>query len=318
MPFCHQCRYNLQLGIEKFCPSCGFNLKSSQISGNAKSIGITNTKGDVIGTDFKGSGIIAGKEIDYRVQGNVINLNINAGILSQEVIDNLQKVISLSAQIELPLFDKNIIQSGKDLRIKENESNKTQQQIKNVLDEVNKVEEESGRNIEQIKMGDMQISKDELYLKEIILKGNEQFYKQQYEEAIEYFDKALMINPDDALALYNKGAALYYLGNYEEAIEYFDKSLMINPDYLYALNNKGAALYYLGNYEEAIEYYDKALSINPSDATVLYNKGDSLDALGNYEEAIEYYDKALSINPSDATVLDSKQLALDKLKKSRQ
>ena len=40
---------------------------------------------------------------------------------------------------------------------------------------------------------------------------------------IEYFDKALRIKPDDAVALNNKGSALYNLGKYNEAIEYFDK-----------------------------------------------------------------------------------------------
>ena len=65
-------------------------------------------------------------------------------------------------------------------------------------------------------------------------------------------------------ALDNKGLALYNLGKYEEAIEWYDKVLKIDPNDVNALNNKGLALNNLGKYQEAIEWYDKALEIDPN------------------------------------------------------
>ena len=53
----------------------------------------------------------------------------------------------------------------------------------------------------------------------------------------------------------NKGLALNNLGKYEEAIEWYDKALKIDPNDVNALNNKGKALYNLGKYQEAIEWY---------------------------------------------------------------
>jgi tetratricopeptide (TPR) repeat protein len=88
----------------------------------------------------------------------------------------------------------------------------------------------------------MQISKNELSLKEIILKGNEHSYNKEYRQAIEYYDKALKIDPKYALALNNKGLALDKLGKYNEAIQSYDKALEIDPKYALALNNKGLAL----------------------------------------------------------------------------
>lgn len=49
--FCSQCGYNLALGNEKYCPSCGIEL-SWQTEGitsgkDTSSIGIADTKGDV-------------------------------------------------------------------------------------------------------------------------------------------------------------------------------------------------------------------------------------------------------------------------------
>ena len=58
-------------------------------------------------------------------------------------------------------------------------------------------------------------------------------------EAIEYYDKALAIDPDYVNALANKGLALYNLERHLEAIEYYDKALAIDPDYVNALANKG-------------------------------------------------------------------------------
>jgi tetratricopeptide (TPR) repeat protein len=62
----------------------------------------------------------------------------------------------------------------------------------------------------------VQISKNELSLKEIILKGNEHYYDKEYKEAIECYDKALEIDPKYAKALNNKGIALKLIESQNE------------------------------------------------------------------------------------------------------
>jgi tetratricopeptide (TPR) repeat protein len=240
LPFCHQCGHNLELGIEKFCPNCGFNLQDGQVVGNTKSFEITKTKGDVFGTGFTGSGILAGKEIGYTVNGNVMNFHVS-GNISKEVIDNLQKIISSPARVEPQSMDKNSIQPNEEFKTKMEEDSNTSLQIKDVLEEVNQIEKEHGTNIEEIKVGDMQISKNALSLKEIILKGNEHFYNNQYSEAIEWYDKALELDSNNFDLLFNKAYALSELNNSTESIEWYDKALEINPDYAKALNNKRLA-----------------------------------------------------------------------------
>ena len=102
----------------------------------------------------------------------------------------------------------------------------------------------------------------------------------------------------------DKGNALGSLGNYSGAIEYYDKALAIDPHYVYALTGKGLALGSLGNYAGAIIYYDKALAINPNYQVALNGKGNALYNLGNYTGAIIYYDKALAIDPKDTYALN--------------
>src|SRR5215211_7273463 len=70
----------------------------------------------------------------------------------------------------------------------------------------------------------------------------------------------------DPNALINQGADLFTSGRFNESIQYFDKALAINPNDEVALDSKGAALYMLGRFNESIQYFDKALAINPNDA----------------------------------------------------
>jgi len=67
----------------------------------------------------------------------------------------------------------------------------------------------------------------------------------------------------DPSTLNNKGVDLYNLGKYEEAIEWYNKAITIDPNFLKALINKGLALQNLGKYQEAIDCYDKVLVLDP-------------------------------------------------------
>ncbi len=191
----------------------------------------------------------------------------------------------------------------------------TKQQTGRVLEELNRIEKEEGMEIQEIKVGEMQISKNELSSKEIILEGNGHFYKKEYDEAIECYDRAMELDANNPEAWFDKGCALGKQKRYDEAIEWYDKAMEMKPDYAFGLNNKGNALDNLGRPGEAIEWYDKALEIEPDDAITLSNKGLALDKLGKHKETIESYDKALEINPNHADALYSKGIAQEELEK---
>jgi tetratricopeptide (TPR) repeat protein len=117
----------------------------------------------------------------------------------------------------------------------------------------------------------------------------------------------------DANSLSVKGSMALEQGRYEEAIEYLDQALAIEPNNFGALTNKGVALDNLGRYQEAIEYYDRVLAIDPNDLYASYNKGALLHDLGRYQEAIEYYDRVLAIDPNHVGASTNKAHALDRL-----
>ncbi len=110
-------------------------------------------------------------------------------------------------------------------------------------------------------------------------RGNEALQQGMYDQAIEYYDRVLALDPNHVMALYNKGSILDDLGRYQEAIEYYDTALAIDPNHINALNGKGVALVNLGRHQEAIEYFDRVLAIDPNDTDALNNKGLALAAL---------------------------------------
>ncbi len=116
-----------------------------------------------------------------------------------------------------------------------------------------------------------------------------------FEAAVDCYDKALEIDPQDTFAWFYKGLALDNLGRYEAAIDCYDKALVIDPQDTFAWSFKGCALDNLGRYEAAIDCYDKALEIDPQDIFAWSSKGFAAlqQSRSGYEAAIDCYDKAL-------------------------
>ncbi|MFA7404565.1 MAG: tetratricopeptide repeat protein, partial [Pelobacteraceae bacterium] len=100
-----------------------------------------------------------------------------------------------------------------------------------------------------------------------------------------------------------KGVSLSKMGDEKGAIELYDRALAIKPDDYDALRNKGASLSKMGDEKGAIELYDRALAIKPDDCDALRNKGVSLSKMGDEKGAIELYDRALAIKPDDSLTI---------------
>ena len=71
--------------------------------------------------------------------------------------------------------------------------------------------------------------------------GVEKYEVGNYQGAIADWNKAIEINPQDALAYYNRGLAKYDSGDHQGAIVDYNKAIEINPQYSLAYLNRGAA-----------------------------------------------------------------------------
>lgn len=67
--------------------------------------------------------------------------------------------------------------------------------------------------------------------------------------------------------LLKKGKSLLIEGSFEEALSYFEQALLLEPNNGEILNQKGAVLRSLGRYDDALECFNRALELDPADKT---------------------------------------------------
>lgn len=82
------------------------------------------------------------------------------------------------------------------------------------------------------------------------------------------------------------GAALADHGRLEEALEYYDGALAVRPDDVGTLVGKGLALTELGRFGEALEVFNRVLETDPTIEEALIGKGFALMGLGRTQEAL--------------------------------
>ena len=153
--------------------------------------------------------------------------------------------------------------------------------------------------------------------------GNVLYHRDEFDEAIDVYDKAIRLKPRDTAAWSNKGRALDSKGNkhgenqqaseamnaFDEAIKAFDEAVRLDPNNAIALSNKSYALNRRGEFlknkseynkaikahEEAIKVCDEAIIwLDPDFSAPWINKGYALKCKGNNLTILKYYDKAIS------------------------
>ena len=159
---------------------------------------------------------------------------------------------------------------------------------------------------------DEQINKNH---RDYIILANKHYYLHEYEDAIESYQKAIELNPEDAGAYYNMGISYDNIEAYEKAIEAYQKAIELNPEDAGVYYNMGISYDNIEAYEKAIEAYQKAIELNPEDARAYNNMGVSYENLERYVEAIEAYQKAIELNPEDASAYNNMGVSYENLER---
>jgi superkiller protein 3 len=159
---------------------------------------------------------------------------------------------------------------------------------------------------------------DVLSAEEYFTKGNNAAESGFNELGIEYYQKAIAINPNLVAAYYNMGITYADLENYWEAIRCYQKAVAIDPNFAMAYYNMGNTYKNLKNYNEAIHCYQKALAIDPNGAVAYNNMGNTYRNLENYNEAIRCFQKAIDLDSKYAVAYSNMGIAYANLKNYRE
>lgn len=130
--------------------------------------------------------------------------------------------------------------------------------------------------------------------------GVEHFKKEEYDAAIESFQKVIDINPEMA-AVYNFLGLTYLKQNQsiESAIGSFREAIRIDPHYAEAYFNLATTYAsYADEADKAAEYFQKTIDVDPAYSRAYFGLGwFSLTEKRDPKKAAEYFDKTLQLYP---------------------
>jgi len=103
---------------------------------------------------------------------------------------------------------------------------------------------------------------------------------------------------------YDDGAAYLRLKSMTKALDAFDRALALNPDNADALNGKGVVMTTKRDYDQAVQFYRKAIDADPRNAGFHSNLAIAYHLQGKKDDAVREYRRAVELDPEYRDQLD--------------
>ena len=125
--------------------------------------------------------------------------------------------------------------------------------------------------------------------------GLNAYQSADYKDAVQNWEEALKLEPDNVLALRNLGAAYHLLGRDEDAAAALQHALEIKPN-ADVYNNLGTIRFYQGHYAEAVPAFEKTVQLGSNSFDNWGNLGDAYRwTPGNQAKAKQAYQTAIRL-----------------------
>ena len=138
----------------------------------------------------------------------------------------------------------------------------------------------------------------------------------QIDKAISIFKEiskdALYATPHFPLA--NLGLAYYKKGDYPTALEYYHRALKLEPNFVFALHGVGATYLAMKKGRLALDYLGRALKLAPKVAQFHFEYAEANLLVGNTAQARISYENAIDLASPESEVAAKARLRLSSLK----
>jgi len=130
------------------------------------------------------------------------------------------------------------------------------------------------------------------------------FKEGRLEEAIDQYEPMKRHYPDDISTLVTLGHLYIAAHRYTKAVETFNTAILIHPDNFTSQDESIDALIENGEFQEALDQLDVLLTDQPERPELIAKQADILSMLGNTSDAITQYQQVLRICPDflEATI----------------
>ncbi len=132
---------------------------------------------------------------------------------------------------------------------------------------------------------------------EFVFRGESYHQDGNIKKAIENFDKAIKINPENLDAYSSRGTAYFFNKEFQKAVNDFAIVAKYQPDNYQAFNALASALAGLGDYDNALKLVNRSLLINPNNAEAFFTRGGINISRNEYKQAIGDYSVVIKIRP---------------------
>lgn len=124
-------------------------------------------------------------------------------------------------------------------------------------------------------------------------------------EKIEYFSKALELDPNLADAYEKRGMLYYYQEKYDKVIQDFENYTRLVPDDIEGFRMLAMGYLYYGTYDAAIATFTQALKLDPQLVSALSYRAEAYRRSGNGEEAVREATKVIQRGGDPRVVADA-------------
>lgn len=118
----------------------------------------------------------------------------------------------------------------------------------------------------------------------------------KFKESIELCNHIINQDPYCYMAWYNLGHAHTYYGNYEEAIEAYEYAFIINNTFEWAYRDCAELCMEIQNYAKALDCYEEVLTHIQPDGELLFKIGQCYYNMGKIEIAQQFYIRSIKLD----------------------
>ena len=134
--------------------------------------------------------------------------------------------------------------------------------------------------------------------------------KRQYDEAHKEFEIAIRLNPHLFEPYYFQARNYYAQGKLEKAVQWFEQASQVLPEDYQAPMLMASALHGLGRSHQARAAYERGLlaaerhlNLHPGDSRALYFGANALSQLDQRERSVSWLERAIAVEPEEPQVL---------------
>lgn len=146
-----------------------------------------------------------------------------------------------------------------------------------------------------------------------ITRGNERIQQSEFEDAREYFDEAVRLEPTSAAAYRGRATAWQYLREYANALSDYNDAIRLDPADAKTFLSRGTVRHWKGDLEGAIADYSEALRLDATSLDAYRYRASARSKLEQHDAAVRDLDEVLKAAPEDPSAHFRRAKALLKL-----